>query len=62
MPKGMDISKMEYDKDGQDHRTSRVNKPHAREHKAHISAENSTSPHKPKKTNHGNLGMKPNNG
>jgi hypothetical protein len=62
MPKGIDITKQEYDKDGVDAKSSRLNKPHARETKAHISAENSTAPHKPGKTNFGNLGFKPNNG
>lgn len=59
MAKGMDIVNKEYDSDGTDHRGSRVNKPHAREHKPHISAENSTSPHKPGKKDFGNLGMRP---
>jgi hypothetical protein len=59
MAKGMDITKQEFDKDGVDAKTSRVNKPHAREHKPHISAENSTAPHKPKKADFGNLGMRP---
>jgi len=58
MPKGTDVTAAEYDMDsGEDHRNSRVNKQHAREHKPHVSANNSTAPHKPKKIDFGPLGM-----
>ena len=57
--KGANIANQEFDKNGVDQTTSRLNKPHARETKAHITAENSTTPHKPGKKNLGSLGFKP---